>query len=241
MASFLCILTNQGDLWTNTDYKDNMTIMKGEEKSEQKRPYDHITGVILAGGSSKRYGQNKAFLEIGSIRLIDRITEEMKNIFERVILVTNEKKGYEYLGIPMLEDIIKELGPIGGIYTGLMNLSDQAGFFVACDMPFINKQLVRYMVDIQDNHSAVVPLVADEIEPLHAIYAKSCLGPIRDLIDSKRYQVRFFYDQIPVRYVKEDEIRKFGSPTRAFLNINTPDEFSKTQALMTAGARHNEI
>jgi len=131
--------------------------MRGKEKSEQKRSYDHITGVILAGGSSKRYGQNKAFLEIGGIRLIDRITEEMKDIFERVILVTNEKKGYEYLGIPMLEDIIKELGPIGGIYTGLMSLSDQAGFFVACDMPFINKQLVRYMVDIQDNHSAVVP------------------------------------------------------------------------------------
>ncbi len=222
--------------------RSDVSDMKGKEKSEQKRPYDHITGVILAGGSSKRYGQNKAFLEIGGIRLIDRITEEMKNIFERVILVTNEKKGYEYLGIPVMEDIIKELGPIGGIYTGLMNLSDQAGFFVACDMPFINKQLVRYMVDIQDNHSAVVPLVAnDEIEPLHAIYAQSCLGPIRDLIDSKRYQVRLCYDQIPVRYVKEGEIRTFGSPTRAFLNINTPDEFSKTQALITTGARHNEI
>jgi len=208
--------------------------MKRKEESEQKRLCAHTAGVILAGGSSKRYGRNKAFLEIGGIRLIDRVAEEMKNVFERVILVTNEKKGYEYLGIPMVEDLIKGLGPIGGIYTGLMTISDQAGVFVACDMPFINRQLVRYMVDIRDNHSAVVPLVANEIEPLHAIYARSCLRPIRNLIDSKRYQVRLFYDRIPVRYVKEDEIRKFGSPSRAFLNINTPDEFAMIQSLMKA-------
>ena len=160
----------------------------------------------------------------------------MKNIFERVILATNEKKDYEYLGIPMVEDLIKGLGPIGGIYTGLMSIFDQTGFFVACDMPFINRQLVRYMVDIRGNHSAVVALVANEIEPLHAIYAQSCLRPIRDLIDSKRYQVRLLYDQIPVRYVREGEIRKFGSPGRAFLNINTPDEFAMIQSLMKAQA-----
>jgi len=210
------------------------TNMKGKEKSEQRKPYGRIVGVILAGGSSKRYGRNKAFLEIGGIRLIDRIIEDMKSIFRRVILVTNEKKGYEYLGIPMVEDHITGLGPIGGIYTGLMSISAQAGFFVACDMPFINKQLIRYMVDIQDNHAAVVPSVANEIEPLHAVYAQSCLGPIRNLIDSKRYQVRLFYDQVPVRYVKEDEIRRFGSPSRAFLNINTPDEFAKIQSLLKA-------
>jgi len=208
--------------------------MRRKEESEKKRPYGHIAGVILTGGSSKRYGKNKAFLEIGGIRLIDRITEDMKNIFKRVILVTNDKKGYEYLGIPVVEDLITGLGPIGGIYTGLMSIPSQAGFFVACDMPCINRQLVRYMVDIQDNHAAVVPSVANEIEPLHAIYAQSCLGPIRDLIDSKRYQVRLVYDQIPVRYVKEGEIRRFGSPTRAFLNINTPDEFAMIQSLLKA-------
>ena len=211
-----------------------MTIAKEEGRSGQKGPYDYITGVILAGGSSKRYGLNKAFLEICGMQLIDMVVEEMKNIFKRLILVTNEKRDYEHLGIPIVEDLVKGLGPIGGIYTGLMSISDQAGFFVACDMPFINRQLIRYMVDIKDNHAAVVPLVANETEPLHAIYAKSCLGPIRNLIDSRRYQVRLFYDQISVRYIKEDEIRKFCSPSRAFLNINTPDEFAKIQSLTKA-------
>ncbi len=107
------------------------------EQPEQKRPSDDITAVILAGGSSERYGQNKAFLEIGGIRLIDLMAGQMKNIFKRVILVTNQKRDYEYLKIPIVEDLLEGLGPIGGIYTGLMSIADRAGFFIACDMPFI--------------------------------------------------------------------------------------------------------
>jgi len=210
--------------------RSSVAIMK--VKSEHNKLYDHITGVILAGGASKRYGKDKAFLKIGSARLIDNILQEMKTIFKRVILITNEKIKYEYLEIPMFEDIIKGLGPLGGIYTGLMSIPDQAGFFVACDMPRINGQLVRYMLDIKGNHKAVVPSVADKIEPLHSIYFQSCLKPIKHLIDSNRRQVRLFYDYIPVRYVKEDEICKFCCPSTAFLNINTPDEFAKIKSLI---------
>lgn len=199
------------------------------KNSEEKGLYSHITGVILAGGLSKRYGRNKAFLEFDGIRLVDRVTAEMKNIFRQVILITNEKDHYEYLGLPTFEDLIKGLGPIGGIYTGLMSISDQAGFFVACDMPFINSQLVRYMVDIKDNYAAVIPSGASGPEPLHAIYSQSCLGAIKELIDAQRYQVRLFYEQISVRYVTQDEISKFVPPQRAFLNINTPDEFARIQ------------
>jgi len=205
-----------------------------KEKFAHDKRYDHITGIILAGGSSKRYGQDKAFLKIGNTRLIDSILQEMHTVFKRVILITNEKVKYEYLEIPMFEDLVKGFGPLGGIYTGLMSIPDQAGFFVACDMPHINRQLVRYMVDIKGNHRAVVPAVADKIEPLHAIYFQSCLKPIKHLIDTKRYQVRLFFDSIPVRYVKEDEIRRFCCPSKAFLNINTPDEFAKIKSLITS-------
>ena len=205
--------------------------MERKQNSGHNHLYKHITGIILAGGSSIRFGQNKAFVDVGGIRLIDCITEKMKNIFEQVIMIANEKERYEYIGIPIIEDLIKGLGPIGGIYTGLMSISNQAGFFVACDMPFINKQLIRYMVDIKDNHEAVVPMVANNIEPLHAIYSKSCLTTIKELINSNLYQVRLLYERMPVRYIREDEIKKFCTPGKAFLNINTPDEFTKIHSL----------
>ncbi len=206
--------------------------MERKQNSGHKHLCKHVTGIILAGGSSIRFGQNKAFIDIDGIRLIDRIAEKMKNIFEQVILVSNEKERYEYIGIPVIEDLIKGLGPIGGIYTGLMSISNQAGFFIACDMPFVNKQLIRYMVDVQDNHAAVVPMVADNAEPLHAIYSKSCLGTIKKLIDSNAYQIRLSYEKMPVRYIKEDEIKKFCVPSKAFSNINTPDALRKIQSLI---------
>lgn len=204
--------------------------MEGDSRNRAE-PYDHMTGAILAGGLSTRYGQNKAFLELAGMRLIDRVVADMKEIFKDVILIANEKGQYEYLGIPVIEDLIKQLGPLGGIYTGLMRIANEAGFFVACDMPFISPQLVRYMVDIRDKYAAVVPSGATGIEPLHAIYTRTCLGPIKDLIDAQRYQVRLFYEHVSVKYVTEDEIRKFVSPRGAFLNINTPDEFARVQRL----------
>jgi molybdenum cofactor guanylyltransferase len=194
--------------------------------------YEHVTGVILAGGLSTRYGQNKAFLRIGGVRLIERIAEEMKRIFHRVLLVTNQKKDFEYLKLPMIEDIVKGLGPIGGIFTGLSNIPGHAGFFVACDMPFLHEGLIRYMVDIINGYDAVVPLVDHWIEPLHAIYTRSCLPRIKTLIDEKKYPVRHFYDQISVRYVTEDEIRRFCNPEEAFLNINTNEDFDRIQSLV---------
>lgn len=209
--------------------------MKKEDNTEPKTQYYHVTAVILAGGASKRYGQNKALIEINGAPLIDHIAEQMKNIFTRVILVTNQKKDFEYLELPMVEDIIKGLGPIGGIYTGLSSITEQAGFFVACDMPLLHKGLIRYMVENIYNHEAVVPSIGKFFEPLHALYARSCLGPIKALIDDKRYQVRRLYDYVSVRYVKEDEIRTFSSPADIFLNINTPEEFARIQFLMKAG------
>ena len=200
--------------------------------NSQKNPYEHTAGIILAGGASSRYGKNKAFLEFDGIPLIEHIAEKMKGIFQEVILVANEKERFAHLGLPVVEDFKRGLGPLGGIYTGLLAISNEAGFFVACDMPFIDEGLIRYMTDIRDNHWAVVPSVGDEIEPLHAIYSISCLGAIKNLIDSEIYQVRRFYEKIHVRYVQEDKIRQFVSPKRAFLNINTPDEYDKFQSLL---------
>jgi len=208
--------------------------VKTKADPEPPPRYEHVTGVILAGGLSTRYGENKAFLQIGGVRLIERIADEMKGIFHQAILVTNQKRDFEYLKLPMVEDLIKGLGPLGGIYTGLSAISGQAGFFVACDMPLLHKGLIRYMVEIIDAYEAVIPSVGKWVEPLHAVYARSCLTKIKALIDDKRYQVRLFYDRLRVRYVREDEIRRFCCPQEAFLNINTPEEFDRIQSIMKA-------
>ena len=216
---YVWVLTNKGVFYMDKSPKLIGSTVKTKADTGPPIRYEHAAGVILAGGLSTRYGQDKAFLQIGGIPLIERIVEKMK---------------FEYLELPMAEDLIKGLGPIGGIYTGLSSISEQAGFFVACDMPLLHKGLIRYMVEVIDNHAAAVPSVGKWIEPLYALYAQSCLGPIKGLIDEKRYQVRLLYDLVPVRYVREDEIRRFCSPDEAFLNINTPEEFTRIQSLVKA-------
>ena len=186
-----------------------------------------VTGVVLAGGRSSRYGKNKALVKIHGTPLIERVLNAMNSIFHHVIIITNTPDEYSYLNLPMYQDIIKGLGPLGGVYTGLKMIPDNAGFFVACDMPFLNRDLIRYIVEIKVDFDVVVPRASGNIEALHGIYTKRCRGKIKSLIDSGTYQIFRFFSEVSVRYVDDDEIMRFDPDLRSFLNINRPDELKR--------------
>ena len=188
---------------------------------------DDVTGVVLAGGRSSRYGQNKALIKFEDVPLIERVLNTMGSVFHHVIIITNTPNEYAHLQIPMVEDIIKGLGPLGGIYTGLKAISDPKGFFVACDMPRLNPDLIRHMVAISDDFDVVVPKISWKIEALHGLYAKRCLDSIEGLIHSKTYQIFRFFPKVRVRFVDEVEIRRWDPDLMSFFNINTPDELKR--------------
>ena len=187
-----------------------------------------VTGVILAGGKSSRFGTNKALVEINGSRLIDRVTGSLSSIFKRIILITNSPQDYSYLGLPIYEDLVRGLGPIGGILTGLENIHHEAGFFIACDMPFISEDLIRYMVSIRAGFDAVVPKIDWKMEPLHALYTKSCVPVINEMIASGIYQTIKSLNNLNVRYVNEAEIKANDPQMRSFFNVNRPEELADT-------------
>ena len=189
-----------------------------------KSGHKGITGIVLAGGKSNRYGRNKALVEMDGIRLIERVIGVVEPIFEHLLIITNTPQDYAYLKLPMVEDLIKGLGPLGGIFTGLQTISDEAGFFVACDMPFVNAELIHHMADVMEDFDAVVPKVDWKIETLHAIYTKSCIPAIKELIDNRDYQIFNFFQKVRVRYLNENEIRGFDPELRSFFIINRPEE-----------------
>lgn len=188
-----------------------------------------VSGVILAGGKSSRYRKNKAFVKVNGIPLIERVIRVMGSVFQQLILISNTPDQYSHLGLPIYEDIIKGLGPLGGIFTGLTAISNDAGFFVACDMPSLNPKLLWHMVECKDDFDVVVPRISGKMESLHALYRKSCLRAIRRLIDSRQYQVIRFFSKVSVRYVDEDEIRQFDPKLGSFFNVNTPQELESIQ------------
>jgi len=188
-----------------------------------------VTGVILAGGKSTRYGKNKAFQTINGIPLIEKVLSVMESLFEELIIITNVPHTYSHLEFPVYEDLIAGLGPLGGIFTGLTAVSKEAAFFVACDMPSLNARLLRYMVECKEGFDAVVPRIAGQMEALHALYRTSCIPAIRSLIDAHQYQVFRFFPEVSVRYVDENEIRQFDPELSSFFNINTPQELKKLE------------
>jgi molybdopterin-guanine dinucleotide biosynthesis protein A len=183
-----------------------------------------VTGVILAGGKSSRFGRNKAFALVRGIPLTERVAAVMGNTFEKVIIITNAPEEYRHLCLPMHEDLIKGIGPLGGIYTALSAMSTEWGFVTACDMPFLKQGLLLHMLSLRPGHDAVVPRVGWKIEPLHALYKKSCLKHIRDIIASGSYQVISSFSRVRVRYLESQEITPFDPGLTSFININRPEE-----------------
>ena len=180
-----------------------------------------VSGVVLAGGMSSRYGKNKALVDFHGIPLIERVLGVMLHIFRHVIIITNTPDEYSYLKLPMYQDTIKGLGPLGGIFTGLQAIPN-SGFFVACDMPFLNQGLIQHMVEIRAGFDLVVPRINGYMEALHSLYGKECEEKIKNLINSGVYQVFRFFNEVSVRYVDENEVRMFDPDLKSFLNINSP-------------------
>ncbi|PIQ45996.1 MAG: molybdenum cofactor guanylyltransferase [Deltaproteobacteria bacterium CG12_big_fil_rev_8_21_14_0_65_43_10] len=188
-----------------------------------------MTGVILAGGKSKRMGTNKAFLEINGQRMIDQIVDIFKNTFEEVILVTNSPIEYLHLDLRIVTDLVPNKGALGGIFTGLFYASFHHIFVTACDMPFLNKGFIDYMVSKAGNFDAVVPLSSDGLEPLHAIYSKRCIRHIETQLESDDLKITNFYPKVRVKEISHHEILSFDPKSSLFFNINTTEDMEKVR------------
>jgi molybdenum cofactor guanylyltransferase len=191
--------------------------------------YSDVSGVVLAGGKSSRYGRNKALVPFGGVPLIERVITVLEGLFDNLFLITNSPDEYAYLGLPMERDIIEGLGPLGGVLTALQTISTPYGFFAACDMPFLNPALISYMIDHRGGYDVVAPKIVWKIEALHALYRKTCLPEIKRLIRLNQYQTIRFFDRVSVRYVEEDEVRRLDPSLRSFLNINRPEDLKEIE------------
>ena len=186
--------------------------------------FEDVSGVILAGGKSSRYGTNKALVKIDGISLIERVILVMGRLFQDLILITNTPDEYAHLGLPMYEDLIKGLGPIAGIYTALSKILNESGFFVACDMPLLSRELICHMVEARGDSDVVVPRISGMMETLHALYGKGCFSSIKRQIDSREYQIIRIFKEVNVQYIDEEEIRRFDPDLKSFINVNRPEE-----------------
>ncbi|RMF94026.1 MAG: molybdenum cofactor guanylyltransferase, partial [Nitrospinota bacterium] len=131
---------------------------------------DPLTAVILAGGKSRRMGQDKAFLPFGSTSLIEWITARLRRLTDQLLLITNTPERYAFLQIPLSPDLLPGKGSLGGIYTGLQRAQTEQVVFVACDMPFVHIDFLRYLQQEASGFEVVIPRSAEGFQPLCALY-----------------------------------------------------------------------
>lgn len=168
--------------------------------------------------------------------LIERAIGRLSLLSQEILIVISQRqarssKSLSYPNAKTVVDLYPAKSSLGGIYTGLVHSTNFLNLVVACDMPFLNLGLLRYMVDVAPGFDVVIPRIGDKMEPLHAIYSKNCLGPMKNLIEQDNLKVTGFFDAVKVRYVEKGELDRFDPEHLSFFNINTKADLEKAHRI----------
>ena len=193
-----------------------------------------VTSIILAGGKNLRLGRNKALETIDGKSLIDCVVKRLEPLTNQILIVTSQ----EQLDFPVtcnaeiLPDLYPGKGPLGGIYTGLLASPSSHSIVVACDMPFLNIELLCYMIELSQDFDAVIPRLGErKLEPLCAVYSRSCLGIMKTEIENNRLQISHSLSMLRVRYIERAECQKFDPQLLTFFNINYQSDLDQAITL----------
>lgn len=192
-----------------------------------------ITGIILAGGKNARMGTEKALLKVGPHFIIEHISSALRVISEEIIVVASEPDRYARFGDRRVKDIMTGHGPLGGIHAGLASAGQPFALVTACDMPFVSAGLAALLIDNAAGYDAVVPFYRGFPEPLFALYSKSCLNAIEELLSNNRNKITGFYDQVKVNFINEQKMLEVETElAKVFFNVNTPEDLKKAQTMV---------
>ncbi len=198
-----------------------------------------VSAIVLAGGKGSRLGYNKIQVTIGERTLFERVLYSLSFIQGDIIIVTSGKeplpgltRGPKYR---VVADIYPGKGPLVGVLTGLKASRSDYNLTVASDMPFLNRTLLGYMIELAPGFDSVVPRLDGLVEPLHAVYARSCLKSVESLIEQGDYSVNSLLDLVRVRYVEKDEIDRFDPRHLSFFNVNTQADLEVSREIVSRG------
>lgn len=184
------------------------------------------TAVIMAGGKSSRMGFDKQFLSIYNERIINYLINELRKEFEEIIIVTNKVEEYKEYDVKLLSDEIKEKGPLSGLHIGLKASSSKYTYFIACDMPNLDMDYIRFMKERIGNLDidACVTKTGKNIEPFNAFYSGSLINYIEKLLMKEFNSLSYLIKSINTFYIKEKEAREFSPDLSMFFNLNTIED-----------------
>jgi len=193
-----------------------------------------FTGIILAGGESKRLNNvEKSNLLVGDKRIIERMMTVFEKLFSEIILVSNHPTTYLEWNAVVVKDIYNRRSSLTGIHSGLFYTKTDHAFIAACDTPFLKMDLVKAIVQHVDSSAdVVIPRTDVGIEPLCAVYSRRCLQSVQNALEKDDLKIRNLFNKLNVKEVPETVLRKIDPSLISFFNINTPDDLEKANRII---------
>lgn len=193
-----------------------------------------VTGVLLAGGKSRRMGEDKRHLVVGEQTLLERGLAVLRSIFQEVLVVIAQDSPPLDVEATVVRDLLPDCGSLGGLYTGLTQATTPYIFVVACDMPFLDPAVIAQFTSRRATADIVIAKLAARLHPMHALYSKRCLPIVELMIQTRQLKIQemVWQQSLQVRYVTEADLLTLDPSWRSFQNVNTPAHLKEARSLL---------
>ena len=194
-----------------------------------------VTGAVLAGGRSLRFGSNKASAAWGGSTLVESVSDSLAGLFRVQLIVVKAPGTLNHLARPdrrIVPDSFAKHHTLGGIHAALTATATERVFVCACDMPFLRPSLIEKLCDASAGYDAVVPVWQDHLQPLCAVYSKSCLPAIDRLLSEGRLRVRDLFPRVRARVLSETEVEEADPEGLSFFDLDTQLDYAAARRSM---------
>jgi molybdopterin-guanine dinucleotide biosynthesis protein A len=193
-----------------------------------------VTGVLLAGGKSRRMGEDKRYLVVGEQTLLERGLAVLRSIFQEVLVVIAQDSPPLDIEARVVRDLVPDCGSLGGLYTGLTQATAPYIFVAACDMPFLDPAVIAQFTNRRTSTDIVMAKFAARLHPMHALYSKRCLPVVEQMIQARQLKIQEMVSgpSLRTRYVTEADLLTLDPSWRSFQNVNTPEDLAMARSLL---------
>ena len=175
-------------------------------------------------------GRDKDALLLGGCRIVERQLAVLRRVAGHVVIVAPDGDRFDHLDVQTVPDALPNAGPLGGLYTAVTVAPTSQVLVVACDLPFLEVDFLRRLMELGRDVDVAVPCTPDGFQPLCASYSRACAAPIRRRLEAGALKVTGFYDEVRVREVSPREVAEFDPDGMMFFNVNTPDDYDRARA-----------
>ena len=176
------------------------------------------TGIILAGGKSSRMNQDKGLMLLDEKPMIQYVIDVLKTVVDEIIIISNNPE-YEQFGHPVYSDLIKEKGPLAGIYTGLFYSESETNIVLSCDVPYVNEELISCLLSEHRDYQITIPQKEERTHQLIGIFSKSCEPIFAIFIEKDELKLMDAFKNLNLNIVNANHF-----DIDLFRNLNSPND-----------------